>query len=170
VARIGQFASVLQHGILLLTGMLLPALPVAAQIKLGETTNRANGTISSGYTATYGNMTESTHGWSIGGEATLTGSYYSPNFLTYNISPYLNQSRANSNFQSISDASGVNATTNIFAGSRYPGSVSYSYAYNAEGNYALPGLADFVTKGNSQNFGVNWSVNILDKPIFIAGY
>src|SRR3954454_20224144 len=105
----GRFANVLQAGVLLLTGVLLPAgvlfpaLPMAAQIKLGETSNSANGTISTGYTASFGNMTESTHGWTLGGEATLTGSYYNPNFLTYNISPYLNQSRANSNFQSISD-------------------------------------------------------------------
>jgi hypothetical protein len=164
VARIWGLARLLQAGALLL------ALPLAAQVKLGETTNSANGTISTGYSATSGNMTESTHGWTVGGTATLAGSYYSPNFLSYNISPYLNQSRANSNFQSISDASGVNASTNIFAGSRFPGSVNYSYAYNAEGNYAVPGLADFVTRGNSQNFGVNWSANVPDKPTFTAGY
>lgn len=162
--RIWRLARLFQAAVLLLS------LPAAAQVKLGESTNNANGTISTGYTATYGNMIESTHGWTLGGAATLTGSYYSPNFLSYSISPYLNQSRANSNFQSISNASGVNASTNIFAGSRYPGTVSYSYAYNAEGNYALPGLADFVTKGNSQNFGVNWSANIPDKPTFTAGY
>ncbi len=170
MARIRRFGRLLQAGFLLPIGVLLLALPVAAQVKLGETTNSANGTISSGYTATYGNMTESTHGWTIGGEATLTGSYYSPNFLSYNISPYLNQSRANSNFQSISSASGINASTNIFAGSQFPGSVSYSYAYNGEGNYAVPGLANFVTHGNSQSFGINWSENIPDKPTFTAGF
>ena len=42
--------------------------------------------------------------------------FYSPNFLSYNISPYLNQSRANSNFQSISNASGVNATVEYLRG------------------------------------------------------
>ena len=170
MARIGRFASLLQAGVLLPAGVLLLALPVAAQIRLGETTNSANGTISTGYTATSGNMIESSHGWTLGGEATLTGSYYSPNFLSYNISPYVNQSRANSNFQSISNASGVNATTNIFAGSKFPGAVSYSYAYNAEGNYAVPGISDFVTRGNSQNFGINWSANLPDKPSFTAGF
>src|SRR5262249_30997639 len=136
---IGRFARSMQAEVLL-AGMLLSALPVVAQMKLGETTNSANGTISTGYSATYGNMTDSTHGWTIGGVANLSGSYYSPNFLSYNISPYLNQSRANSNFQSISNASGVNATANIFAGSHFPGSVNYSDAYNSEGNYAVPGL------------------------------
>src|SRR3954463_11589616 len=156
----------LQHGVLLLTGMLLPALPVAAQLKLGETSNTANGTISSGYTATYGNMTESTHGWTVGGAGTFSGSYHSPNFLSYNISPYLNQSRANSNFQSISDASGVNASTTIFGGSAFPGSVSYSLAYNSEGNYGIPGLVNYVTKGNNNDFGITWSELVPNMPTF----
>ena len=159
----------MQAGALLL-GLLLPALPGAAQIKLGETTNSASGTISSGYTATYGNMTNSTHGWTVGGAASLSGSYYSPNFLSYSISPYLNQSRANSNFQSISNASGVNATVNIFPGSQFPGEINYSDAYNSDGNYAVPGLANYVTHGNSQTFGINWSENIPDAPSLSAGF
>jgi hypothetical protein len=150
--------------------VLLAALPAAAQVKLGETTNTANATISSGYTATYGNMVESTHGWTVGGAGTFAGSYYSPNFLTYSISPYLNQSRANSNFQSISNASGVNANVNLFSGSHFPGSVNYSSAYNSDGNYAVPGLPNFVTNGNSNTFGVNWAENLPGAPTFSAGY
>jgi hypothetical protein len=164
VARWMRFASVVQVGVLLI------ALPVPAQVKLGETTANANGTISSGYSATYGNMTDSTHGWTFGGAGTFAGSYHSPNFLTFNISPYLNQSRANSNFQSISNASGVNATVNLFGGSQFPGSISYSDAYNSDGNYGIPGLANFVTHGNSNTFGINWSENILDAPSFSAGF
>src|SRR5579864_5542513 len=128
-------------------GMLLLALPAAAQIKIGETTNTANGTVSSGYTATFGNMTSSTHGWTLGGAGTFAGSYYNPNFLSYSFSPYLNQSRANSNFQSISNASGVNASVNLFGGSHFPGSVSFSEAYNSDGNFGVPGLANYVTHG-----------------------
>jgi len=51
-------------------------------------------------------MTSSDHTWSLGGTANLSGSFHSPNFLSFNVGVYLNQSRANSNFQSISDASG----------------------------------------------------------------
>jgi hypothetical protein len=150
--------------------VLALALPLAAQVKFGETSASANGTISSGYTATSGNMTSSTHGWTLGGAGTFAGSYHSPNFLSFNLSPYLNQSRANSNFQSISNASGVNATVNIFGGSQYPGSISYSDAYNSDGNYAVPGLANFVTHGNSNTFGVNWSENVPEMPSFSAGF
>ena len=160
-----RFAKLLEAGTILLL-----AAPLAAQLNLGETSNRASGTISTGYTATFGNMTESTHGWTVGGVASLSGSYYSPNFLSYNISPYLNQSRANSNFQSISDASGVNASVALFGGSAFPGSVSYSKAYNSEGNYALPGLPNYVTHGNSDTFAINWSENLPNAPSFSAGY
>src|SRR5664279_1548371 len=134
-------------------GFLLLAIPAGAQIRFGETSTSGTGTISSGYTANYGNMTPSNHGWTFGGAATLTGSFHSPNFLSYNVSPYLNQSRANSNFQSISNASGVTASANIFGGSHFPGSVTYSQAYNSQGNFAVPGLANFVTHGNSGTFG-----------------
>ncbi len=151
-------------------GLLLLAWPSAAQVRLGETSTDLSGTIATGYTADYGNMTASDHSMMIGGAATLTGSFYNPNFLSFNISPYLNQSRANSNFQSISDASGVNVTGNIFADSRFPGSISYSKAYNSEGNYAVPGLANYVTRGNNDTFGINWSENLPDAPSFSAGF
>ena len=155
---------------MLQAGALVLTLPVAAQVKFGETSANANGMISTGYTATYGNLTSSTHGWTVGGVGTFTGSYYSPNFLSFNISPYLNQSRANSNFQSISDASGVNASVTLFAGSAFPGSISYSEAYNSEGNYGIPGLSNFVTHGNSDTLGITWSENLPNAPSFSAGF
>ena len=122
-----------------------------------------------GYTSDFGNMTPSDHGWTVGGDAELSGSYHNPNFLSYNGMFYLNQSRANSDFQSISDASGVNLSANIFGGSKFPGAINYSKAFNSEGNYAVPGLANYVTKGNNSSFGVNWSENIPNKPSFSVG-
>jgi len=143
---------------------------MAAQIRFGETSTSGTGTLSTGYTATYGNMTGASHGWTYGGVGNFSGYFHNPNFLSYNFSPYLNQSRANSNFQSISDASGVNLSANIFAGSNFPGSITYAKAYNSEGNYAVPGLANFVTHGNSDTFGINWSENLPDAPSFSAGF
>ena len=157
-------------GLFVPAAFLLLDSNLAAQIKLGETSTSGDGTISSGYSATYGNMTQSTHGWTVGGAATFAGSFHSPNFISYNFSPYLNQSRANSNFQSISNASGFNLSANIFAGSKFPGSLNYSKAYNSEGNYAVPGLANYVTHGDSDTFGVNWSENLPDAPSFSAGF
>ena len=64
----------------------------------------------------------SDHSLSLGGTGTLSGFYYNPNFLSFTVSPYLNQARDNSAFQSISDASGVNFSSSIFGGSHFPGS------------------------------------------------
>jgi hypothetical protein len=159
-----QIATVVSAGLLLLAG------PVAAQVKLGEFSNTANGTISSGYTADYGNETSSDHGWTVGGTGNFNGSFYNPNFLNYAASLYLNQSRANSAFQSISDSSGFSFSSNIFGGSKFPGAVSFSKGYNSEGNYGLPGVSDYVTHGNNDEVGISWSLDLPNKPTLTAGY
>jgi len=151
-------------------GLALVAAPALSQLRLGELSTHLDGTIAPGYTADYSNLTGSDHSWALGGTANVSGSFYNPNFLSFNVGLYLNQSRANSSFQSISNASGVTATTNIFAGSHFPGSISYSKAWNTEGNYAVPGLANYVTHGNNDAFGVNWNENIPGAPSFSVGY
>ena len=156
--------------IFLLAGFLLLAFPCAAQVQFGELNTNLSGTVSTGYNASFSNLTGSNHSWAVGGAGTVSGSFYNPNFVSFNASVYLNQSRANSNFQSISNASGVNLTTNIFGGSRFPGSISYSKAYNSDGNYAIPGLANYVTHGNSDSFGINWNENLPDVPSLSAGF
>lgn len=152
------------------TGLLLAGRSVTAQAKFGDFTTSLSGTVSPGYSAEYGNQTGSSHTWALAGAGTLSGSYYNPNFLSYNSTFYLNQSRANSNFQSISNASGVDVSTSIFGGSRFPGSVGYSEAYNSDGNYDVPGLANYVTHGNSDTFSVNWNENLMNVPNVSAGY
>jgi hypothetical protein len=151
-------------------GLLLLALPVAAQVKLGDLSTDLSASVAVGYTADYGNLTSSDHSWTLGGDANLSGSYHNPNFLSFNADFFLNQSRANSNYQSISDASGLSLTTNIFGGSHFPGSVSYSKTFNSEGNYAVPGLSNYVTHGNSDTFGINWSENLPDEPSLSASF
>ncbi len=151
-------------------GFLLQGLPLHAQLNLGETSTTGSATLSSGFNATYGNMTGASHEWDVGGAATFTGSFHNPNFLSYTVAPYLNQSRANSDFQSISNASGVNLNATIFGGSKFPGSISYAKAFNSDGNYAVPGLANYVTHGDSGTLGINWAENLENKPSFSAGY
>jgi hypothetical protein len=149
---------------------LLLALPAAAQMKVGETSSTLNGTISAGYTGDYGNLIPSDHSLSVGGTGTLSGYYYNPNFFSYTVSPFLNQARDNSAYQSISNASGVNVSTSIFAGSHFPGAINYSKAYNSEGNFAIPGVANFTTRSNSDTFGVNWSEVVPDWPTLTANF
>ena len=143
----------------------------SAQVTLGDNLSmNLNGTASFGYTADYGSLTASDHGITAGGNADLTGSYYSPNFLQFHIQPFYNQSRVNSDYQSISDSSGVTASAGIFSGSHFPGSVSYSKTYNSDGNFALPGVANYTTHGNGDVLSVGWGVNIPDRPTVAVGF
>ncbi|MGB6725180.1 MAG: hypothetical protein WBE74_04695 [Terracidiphilus sp.] len=151
-------------------GLLLLAAPLSAQWKAGDFTSTLNGNVSSGYTADFGNQTSSDHGWTAGGTTNLGGSFYNPNFLNYAASVFLNQSRANSSFQSISNSSGVALSTNIFGGSKFPGAITYSNNLDSEGNYGLPGTPNYVTHGNNQDLGINWGLNLPKAPTFSAGY
>ena len=153
-----------------IAGLLLWALPAAGQIQVGELSSNLSGVVSAGYSADYGNEIQSSHGLNFGGNATASGYYYSPNFVSFNLSPYYGQSRANSDFQSISDSSGVNFSSSIFSGSHFPGAISYAKAYNSEGQFAVPGLPNFTTHGNSDTFGINWSEFLPDWPSLTASF
>jgi len=150
--------------------ILLLVLPAAGQVKLGESSSNLNGTLSTGYTGDYGNLINSSHSLTFGGAGTLSGYYYNPNFLSYAVSPYWNQGRENSVSQSISDASGVNVSTNIFSGSHFPGAVSYAKAYNSEGNYAIPGAANYTTHGNSDSLSIGWQAVVPGLPSVGANF
>ncbi|MGD0790691.1 MAG: hypothetical protein ABR920_02870 [Terriglobales bacterium] len=145
--------------------VLALALRAPAQVTVGDNLNmNLNGNLSFGYTADYGNIIQSDHGLTAGGSGDLSGSYYNPNFLAFHIQPFYNQSRANSNYQSISDSSGVMASAAIFSGSNYPGSVSYSKSYNGEGTFGVPGVANYTSHGDSGVFSVGWGINVPDRP------
>ncbi|MGA2966208.1 MAG: hypothetical protein ABSD64_08345, partial [Terriglobales bacterium] len=141
-----------------MVGLLLLALPAAGQLTLGDNVSmNMNGTLSAGYNGDYGNLISSDHSLAFGGAATVSGFYYNPNFVSFTVSPFMNQARDNSAYQSISNASGVNFNSSIFSGSHFPGSISYAKAYNSEGNFAIPGVANYTTHGNSDTFGLSWA-------------
>jgi hypothetical protein len=145
--------------------LLALALRAPAQVKVGEASMNMNSTISFGYTGDYSNDAGSDHGFTPSGIADLTGSYYNPNFLSFLVEPFYNQSRVNSDFQSITAAGGVNANAGIFSGSHFPGSISYSKIYNSSGNnFNVPGLANYTTHGDSDNLAVTWGVSLDDLP------
>lgn len=145
--------------------ILLLAVRAPAQITIGDDISaKLNGNLSFGYTGDYGNLTASDHGLTAGGTADLSGSYYNPGFLAFDIQPFYNQSRANSSYQSLTDASGVNASAAIFSGSHFPGSVSYTKSYNSEGNFGVPGIANYTSHGDSGIFSAGWGINVPDLP------
>lgn len=142
-----------------------------AQVQVGDDLRmNLNGLLTGGYAATYGDAIPSNHGLNFGGSAQLSGSYYNPNFLNFTATPYYNQSRADSSFQSLTDASGIDGTANFFTGSRFPAFASYHYARNSTGTFGLIGAPNFTTVGSGQGFGVGWSALIPDWPTFSVSY
>lgn len=150
--------------------LLLLGLPLAAQVHLGDTSTSMSGMVTAGYAADSGNQTSSDHNWLVGGTASFNGSYHNPNFLSYNGVVYLNQSRTNSNYQSISKTSGFSVGSNIFNGSPFPGALTYSRSTDSEGNYNLPGIANFVTHGDNNAFNVSWTESLPKIPTLTANY
>src|SRR5215472_3462548 len=153
-----------------LAAILMVCRPVRAQVRVGDYTSlNLSGNLGMGYSGTYGDLLSS-HGISAVGNADLSGSYYSPQFLSFHLSPYLNQSRESSNFDSVSTTSGFRANATIFSGGHFPGWVNYSRTYDGSSNYSLPGLANYVTHGNSGSFGIGWSEIVPHFPSLSASY
>jgi hypothetical protein len=151
---------------------VLAMAPLAVgQITIGENTKlSAGGLATFGYQGDYGDDIQSSHGITAGFDGKISGSYYNPNFLSFTANPYYNQSRADSNYQSLTGASGVNGTANFFTGSHFPGSVNYHYDANSTGTFGLIGQPNFTTVGRSQGFGVNWSAIMPDLPTIAVGF
>ena len=145
-------------------------LPAAAQLKFGEFSSNLNGTFPRDIPETMETRSLPITACSFGGAGTLSGFYYNPNFVSFTVSPYMNQARDNSAYQSISNASGVNFSSTIFGGSHFPGSINYAKAYNSEGNFAIPGLANYTTHGDSDTFGVNWAELVPGLPSLSASF
>jgi hypothetical protein len=151
--------------------VLLGAVPAAfAQAQLGDFSLSGNGTLSAGYNGTYGDTTDSGHSLTGGGTGTITGFYFNPKFLSFDIQPYYNQNRANSTSASIDDSTGVNFSSSIFSGSHFPGFFNYSRSYNNTGTFGVPGQVDLTTNGNTQGFGVGWGVNLPGLPSVMAHF
>ncbi len=151
--------------------VLMMAPFVWAQLQLGENTKmNAGGLVTFGYAGDYGNDIPSSHGVDLGFSGNVNGSYYSPNFINFSATPYYNQSRADSDYQSLTGASGIASTVNFFTGSNFPGSVAYHYDRNSTGTFGLTGQPDFTTHGNGQGFSVGWSALLPDMPTLSVGY
>jgi hypothetical protein len=155
-----------------IAGLLVLAIPLAsAQFQIGENTQlKAGGLFTAGYQGAYGDQVGSNHDLNFGLNGTVSGSYYNPNFLSFNIIPYFNQSQANSSFQSVTGASGVSATANLFSGSHFPGSVTYRDDYNSTGTFGLTGQPNFTTHGHGDGFGIAWSALLPKMPTLFVGY
>ena len=153
--------------------LLLIVATASAQVKVGDDFQmKANGLITSGYSGDFGNSSaiQANHGLDFGLNGTISGSYYNPNFLNFTVSPYFNQSRADSDYQSLTNASGMTGTVNLFNGSHFPGSVTYRDDYNSTGTFGLEGVPNFTAHGHGQGFGIGWSALLPGLPTLSASY
>ncbi len=150
--------------------LLLAAQMVYAQIELGDTKLNGGGLFTTGYQGSYGDEIQSNHGLDLGFDGVFTGSYYNPNFLSFNINPYWGQSRADSDFQSLTASHGVNGSANFFTGSHFPGSFNYHYDANSTGTFGLVGQPNFTTRGTSDGLGISWSALLPDLPTLTVSY
>lgn len=143
----------------------------APELSIGENTKlSAGGLFTFGYNGNYGDVVSSQHGLSFGVDGRVAGYYYNPNFISFTANPYYDQSRDNSSFQSLTGATGVSASVDLFKGSHFPGSVSYHYDRNSTGTFGLVGQPNFTTIGKSQGFGINWSALVPNLPTLTVGY
>ena len=107
-------------------------------------------------------LSRSDHGITPSGNADLSGFYYSPAFLSFDVQPFYDESRNNSTYQSVFQSSGLNGNVSLFSGSHFPGTVSYSKIYNSEGGFAVPGAGNFTTRGNSRQSCLGWGIRVPD--------
>jgi hypothetical protein len=156
---------------IILAAAVLCGTSLHAQLTVGENTElNFSGILDFGYNGGYGEGLTSQHGVDIGGQGTLNGSYYNPKFLSFVVQPYYNRNQNNSESASLFSTSGVNASASIFSGSHFPGSISFSKAYNATGTFGIPGVQGLTTHGDGQSVSFSWSELLPDKPTLTATY
>ena len=154
-----------------LAGLILLALPLAAQVQVGDNLRmNLSGDLGVSYAGGI-NQTLSDHSLGFSGDGTLTGSYYSPNFLNFNVDPFYNRAQSNSVFSSLTNTTGVTSNANLFSGSHFPGTISYNRLFNATSQFGVPGSdIGLAQHTNTQGFGVGWSALIPDWPTLTASY
>ena len=148
----------LRSTLVLLVGLLAITLPVSAQVHIGPNLQLSgNGSVAAGYNADSG-TDGSDHGIGFGGEAVINGFYYNPKFVNFQLTPYYNRSQTNSDFASLTSASGISATVGLFGGSKTPGTITYYIDKNKSGSFGIPGTAGLTTVGNDYGINVTWMV------------
>jgi len=152
-------------------GALTLSPAAAAQVAFGDLHVTASGQLTALYNDSFGNLgTADTHSLGLAGRGVISGDYYNPNFLSFTVLPYYGRSQDNSEMQSISDASGLTGTLNIFKGSHFPGVVTFDQTWNNTGTFGIPDVTGLATKINSHGLNVVWSALLPNWPTLTVGY
>lgn len=161
----------IQKACWLIAGIMMMALPSVAQMQIGDNWRmNLNGDVGYNYNGSI-NQGVSGHSMGFAGDANLTGSYYSPNFVNFNVQPYYDRTQSNSVFGALTNTTGVNANVNLFSGSHFPGSFNYSKGINSTGEFGVPGAGiGLAANGNFQGMALTWSELVPNMPTLTASY
>jgi hypothetical protein len=127
-----------------------------------------SGNASFGYQSLLGEV--DSNSFQFGGMGDLTGYYHHPKFLSFKLSPYYNQSRVNSNFNSLFSGKGITGSANLFGGSHTPVDIAFEKNWNNEGQFSLPGAPGLETHGTSQGFSIGAGAFYEGLPTLQASY
>jgi hypothetical protein len=153
----------------MVASLLAFAPGASAQVAVGdEVSMNLSGNASFGYQGLLGEV--DSNSFVFGGMADLTGFYHHPKFLSFKMSPYYNQSRVNSNYNSLFTGKGITGSANLFSGSHTPVDVAFEKNWNNEGQFSLPGAPGLETHGNSQGFSIGAGAFFEGLPTLQASY
>lgn len=156
---------------LLALTVLLMVWSAAAQVEVGDDWKMSlSGNVGYDYLGDINNGV-SGHSTGFSGDADLRGSFYNPNFLNFNVQPYYGRTQSNSLYGALTNSSGVNANVNLFGGSHFPGSVSFSKNINSSGEFGLPeSTVGLAQHGDNQGLALSWSELLPNLPSLTATY
>lgn len=167
-------AKLFQNGLKALTGplfILLMALPLMAQTQIGQDLHlRGGATLSGGYDESSGTGLSSQSNVNGAADVNVSGYYFAPSLVSFDLSPYYDQSRANSNYQSISNSSGINTSATVLSNTRFPGGFGFSKTWDSTGTYGVVGMPNFTTHGSDLGYSIGWSALLPNWPTLSASY
>jgi len=148
------------------------SISATAQLEVGDNVKlNLNGNLGFGYNGSFGNAgLPSSDGYGLAGNANLTGYYFHPNFLNFQVRPYYDRSEFHSDSQTSTQGSGVSASVGLFGGSRFPGSVSFGKDFSSTSQFQFAGVPGVVGDGSGQQLTINWSALVPDWPQLYASY
>jgi len=151
--------------------ILMLALPSIAQMEIGDAWKmNLSGNIGYNYVGNLNNGISS-HNMGFYGDANLSGSFYNPNFLSFNVQPYYDRGQSNAVYGSLTGSKGISANMNLFSGSHMPGSITFSKGIENTNQFGVLGSqVGLAQHGDNTGFGITWSELLPNLPTLTASY
>jgi len=113
----------------------------------------------------------SSHNMGFFGDANLTGSFYNPNFLSFNVQPYYDRGQSNAVYGSLTASKGISSNVNLFSGSHMPASITFTKGVDNTSQFGVPGSqVGLAQHGDNTGLGLTWSELLPNLPTLTASY